>query len=124
MVLQLLKTDETAIVDVKENERWYAWENLQPPGPRKLHVIGEVVVPNPGVDVSLVEKYPQGFNPTILLLELVLVQKPGVWPQVLVKKQIHFEKLTQGSPYNYRSVEVFAGGGQLPIVAVPVEEVH
>ncbi len=124
MVLQLQKADETAIIDAKEHRSWYAWENFQPPGPRKLYVVGDVAVPNPGVEASLVEKYPQGFNPTILFLELILVQRPGIWPQVVVAKQVRFEKLTQGIPYRYRSVEVFSGGGGQPIVAIPVDEVH
>lgn len=123
MVLQLQKSDDTTIVDIKEHQGWYAWENLQPPGPHRLHVIGDVVVSNPGVEASLVEKYPQGFNPTILLLELILVQRPGIWPQVLVKKQVHFEKITQDIPYKYRSVEIFSGGDIQPIVALPVDEV-
>jgi hypothetical protein len=76
------------------------------------------------VEASLVEKYPQGFNPTILFLELILVQRPGIWPQVVVAKQVRFEKLTQGIPYRYRSIEVFSGGSGQPIVAIPVDEVH
>jgi hypothetical protein len=124
MVLQTQKVDETVLIGVSEHQRWYAWENLQPPGPSKLHVIGEVAVPNPGVEASLVEKYPQGFNPTILLLELILVQRPGIWAQVVVNKQVHFEKLTQGNHYKYKLVEVFSGGDAQPIVAIPVEEVH
>jgi hypothetical protein len=41
---------------------WYAWNNLQPPGPVSFHVTGEVLVPNPGVHPLLVPKNPQGIT--------------------------------------------------------------
>src|SRR5262245_54508407 len=47
---------------------WAAWINNMPIGPRSLHVIGSVTVPNPGVIVVLRRAVPQGFNPAILIL--------------------------------------------------------
>ena len=36
--------------DIKTRD-WYPWNNLMPPPPDDFHVVGEVYVPNPGVDV-------------------------------------------------------------------------
>jgi len=51
------------LVDAKiETRDWYAWNDLQPPGPPHFHVVGEVQVPNPGVHTLLVPKSPQGMG--------------------------------------------------------------
>ena len=71
---------------------WYAWNNAMPPGPTTFHVVGEVEVPNPGVEVFLVPKVPQGISKDILLLDLVLVQRPGIWPQLVMWKRADYEK--------------------------------
>lgn len=84
---------------------WYAWNNLMPPKPDDFHVVGEVQVPNPGVDVLLVPKEPQGINPRILLLDLIAVQKPGIWPQVLTWKSIRYDKVNA----TYDGVQIFLG---------------
>ncbi|MDR3634472.1 MAG: hypothetical protein P4L84_11755 [Isosphaeraceae bacterium] len=83
---------------------WFAWVDLMPPGPPTLHVIGDVQVPNPGVNVFLTEKVPQGINHRILLLNLHLVQSPGIWPQHVVVKQVRFEKVKA----IYDEVDVFS----------------
>ena len=107
-------------VDVTETQNWYAWINLMPPPPNDFHVVGDVLVPNPGVDVFLSPKEPQGINPTILLMDLSLVQRPGMWPQVLTWKQARYDKIT---PHNlYRSVQIFSGDEI--IAEMPVNEVH
>ena len=36
-----------------DSRDWHAWINLMPPGPNQLHVIGEVQVPNPGVEACI-----------------------------------------------------------------------
>lgn len=66
--------------DKPETKDWYAWLNLEPPRPDDLHVTGQVHVPNPSVKAVLVAKEPTGINPEILILELLLVQQPGDWP--------------------------------------------
>ncbi len=100
---------------------WYAWNDRMPPRPDRFHINGEVLVPNPGVDVLLVPREPQGINPKILLLDLLLVQKPGVWPAVLVWKPARYDKalVTPGS--GYTEADVFCE--QEMIVRVPVDEV-
>ena len=116
----LLNVVEGTLVGVENAKGWYAWTNLQPPSPNSFHVIGEVLVPNPGVKAILTPKEPQGINPTILLLDLVLVQQPGFWPQVITWTQARYDKIVIGSPY--KAVQVFSDGA--PIAEVPVEEIH
>jgi hypothetical protein len=65
-----------------QTKDWYAWLNLMPPPPDDFHVIGDVLVSNPGVQAHLCVKEPQGINPGVLLLDLHLAQLPGMWPQV------------------------------------------
>lgn len=71
---------------------WYAWLDLQPPKPDFFHIVGEVLVPNPGVDPLLVPATPQGTTATTLILDLYLCQRPGIWPQVTVWKSVGYEK--------------------------------
>ncbi len=99
---------------------WYAWLNRMPPPPDDFHVSGEVLVPNPGVDVLLVPKQPQGINPKYLLMDLYLVQRPGIWPQVQVWKPARYDKTPAGTAYEH--VQIFCGDKS--IADVPVEVVH
>jgi len=96
---------------------WFAWNNLMPPGPPSFHIVGEVQVPNPGVDVLMTERMPQGINPAIILLDLHLVQRAGIWPQHVVVKQAHFEK--PGARYD--EADVFLGTAT--IARVPVVDI-
>ena len=97
---------------------WYAWNNLMPPRPDTFHVTGEVEVANPGVNVLLVPRTPQGINPRILLLDLVLAQQPGMWPQVVTWKPARYDKVN----VTYDSVEVYYNNGV--VVTVPVDNVQ
>ncbi|HEX3151564.1 MAG TPA: hypothetical protein VHR66_26040 [Gemmataceae bacterium] len=97
---------------------WFAWNNFMPPKPDDFHVVGEVQVPNPGVDLLLVPRNPQGINPHILLLDLILVQRPGLWIQIPVWKSVRYDKYNA----SYTSVQIFAC--DQVIANVPVEEVQ
>ncbi len=90
-----------------ETRDWYAWNNLMPPKPDDFHVVGEVYVPNPGVVAMLLQKVPQGINPKILLLELMLRQRPGIWPRVFVWIPVRYHKILLGD--GYQQVQVFCG---------------
>lgn len=90
-----------------ETRDWYAWNNKMPPKPDDFHVVGEVQVANPGIEVSLIPRVPQGINPKILLMELHLRQLPGFWPQVLTLKQVRYDKILVNS--DYESVNIFCG---------------
>ncbi len=98
---------------------WYAWINKIPPKPDDFHVVGEIEVPNPGVFAVLTKKVPQGINPKILLLDLLLIQKPGIWPQVITSIQVRFDAIVTGNVYE--EVNIFCAGDDL--VRIPVEEV-
>jgi len=99
---------------------WYAWLDLMPPTPDHLHVIGEVYVSNPGIKPMLVFHEPQGINPRILMLDLLLRQRPGVWPQVFVWRQVRYDKTNRNLRYD--QVDILCGGEV--IASIPVEEVH
>jgi hypothetical protein len=98
---------------------WYAWNDLMPPRPDNLHVVGEVYVPNPGVEPYLLPRHPPAKGKT-LALDLVLVQRPGVWPQVLVWKPVRYDKVLRG--IGYRTVEIYCGDQK--IETIDVEDVH
>jgi len=56
---------------------WSAWLNTMPGSERTLHVTGTVTCPNPGYKAELVPSSPQGFNPEIYLLDLVVTPPCG-----------------------------------------------
>ena len=99
---------------------WHAWNNLMPPPPYSFFVVGEVEVPNPGVEALLVPKVPQGTNPAILMLDLHLIQKPGVWPQNVTWVQARYEKIITGKQYS--EVEIFYNNQRIALI--PVIDVH
>lgn len=103
-------------------KNWYAWINLMPPKPDDFHVVGEVFVSNPGVQAELSPKEPQGINPSILLLDLHLVQRPGMWPQVMTWVQCRYDKILGPTSPKYTDVEIFHEGTS--IATVKVDEVH
>src|ERR1700704_5090818 len=74
--------EQQQIVSCKraKTQNWYAWLNTMPPKPDDFHVTGEVRVGNPGIYALLVKKQ---LGPLILLLDLYLVQRPGLWPSII-----------------------------------------
>ena len=116
------KAEGTCVPCTKDTKTkdWYAWLNLMPPTPDELYVSGEVYVSNPGIDPVLVFKEPQGINPRILLLDLLLCQRPGIWPPVFVWKQARYHKV--GRTLRYDTVQIFCGGDI--IATIPVEDIH
>ena len=99
---------------------WYAWLDLTPPTPDHLRVTGEVFVANPGVEARLVPHEPQGINPRILMLDLLLCQKPGIWPQHFVWTRAKFKRT--GRNLRYDQVDILCGD-QI-IASIPVEDVR
>lgn len=89
---------------------WYAWLNTMPPPPDDFHVIGDVTVGNPGVEAVLTMSEPQGINASILMLDLNLVQKPGIWPQVISCAQARFDRILPPNSTRYTSVEIRSNG--------------
>ena len=98
---------------------WSAWNNKMPPPPDDVHVIGEVYVSNPGVEPRLRLHQPQGINKTILLLDLYLYQKPGIWPQVFVWAKTRYDAIAK--PSRYKQAQIIFGGAT--IATMPVKDV-
>jgi hypothetical protein len=99
---------------------WKAWNNLQPPGPFRFHIVGEVQVPNPGVLALLYPKVPQGFNAAVLLLELHLFQQPGIWPQHVTWAQAKYDALLPKEKY----AEVVVSNEGKEVAKIPVEDIQ
>lgn len=94
----------------KESLGWHAWLDTMPPAPEHLHVVGEVIVSNPGVRALLTMRYPQGINPAILILDLFLIQEPGIWSTVMCDAQPRFDRVMPSDFARYQSVEVYLEG--------------
>lgn len=91
-----------------------------PPTPDFVHVVGEVSVPNPGVDAELTYREPQGINPAILLLDLRLHQRPGFWSQVMTWKPVRYDGVL--GPTKYTRAVVF--WEEETLVALDVQDIH
>jgi hypothetical protein len=88
-----------------KTSNWHAWINMQPIQPTKggtLHVTGEIV-DHPTQVATIVKKVPQGINPRILLLEII-IHTSGV-PIKQPQTMNYPESLAEGQKYD--SIEVF-----------------
>jgi hypothetical protein len=102
-----------------ETSDWYAWMDLMPDATRTLHVQGVVTMPTPGYNVKLAPASPQGINPRILILDLKITPRRGIFPQVVTKIPVRFE---QPDAVAYQSVHVRLPDGTA--VMLDVEEVR
>ncbi len=121
---QLDRVAEGCVVpcDGVESRNCHAWDNVMPPPPNSFHVTGEVYVPNPGVVPILTPRVPQGISPAILLLDLILIQKPGAWPRVLTWKTARYELTYRDGTSGYKSVNVFCGEEMIADIDVQIVE--
>lgn len=104
-----------------KSKGWYAWINSMPPGLNTFHVVGDVYVGNPGIQAELAFRVPQGINPAILLLDLHLVQRPGMWVQKMTWVQARYDRVLVPRSERYKRVEVFLN--DQPIAKMDVHEV-
>lgn len=95
-------------MDCPELSDFSAWINLQPPGPSKLIVVGKVVTNGGQLQPKLTERVPQGLNPTILLLDLTIVDTGGVGTADVAPRDVRFEK--PASEGEYKQVEIHFDG--------------
>lgn len=95
---------------------WYAWLNTQPPKLKELHVVGDVLVSNPGATATLTMREPQGGDPKVLILDLTIMQQPGVWPPMMANIQVRFDRVAPSAAPKYGSIEVYLG--QTKIVTI------
>lgn len=110
----------TPTTSAPQTRGWYAWNNKMPPRPDDFHIEGEVLVANPGVEVALHRREPQGINPQILQLTLTCTQRPGIWPHVMTWQEVRYDKVLVDSSFD--SVELF--WDQTSFQTVPVDTVH
>ncbi len=80
---KIVVADDTTTTCPIDSSQWSAWVDLQPPGPKSLHVQGIVCAPTPGHQATLEVASPQGINPRELILDVRLTPLPGLWPQVV-----------------------------------------
>jgi len=105
-----------------ECKDWQAWLDKMPPKPDELHVVGDVMVSNPGVRPMLTMRNPQGSNPAVLLLDLFLIQQPGIWPDVRVCAPARFDRVMSPGAPDYTSVEIYSDGKQILQIDVSIVE--
>lgn len=98
---------------------WYAWLDRLPPGPGSFHVTGTVIAPHPGYTARLVRAVPQGIHPADLLLDLVVDELPGFWPQVVTQIDVRYDEAPLAVAYTSALVRL-PGGDALRL---DVEEV-
>ena len=87
-----------------------------PPGMPSLHVLGDVLVANPGVCATLTMRSPQGFNPQILLLDLTLYQQPGNWIALISNIQARFHRVLVPGSQEYTGVEIILNGARVAFI--------
>jgi hypothetical protein len=76
--------------------------------PPALYVHGSVIVYTEGTTVTLSKADPQGFNPTILLLNLTIQAKPG--PMKGVLRPVLFD-IRGPEVLTYRQVQIHSNNG-------------
>jgi hypothetical protein len=99
-----VKKSAPSIMHIKEVS---AVADLMPPGPFHFYVVARVQVPSPGYTASLKKAVPQGINPAILIFDVVIKKKPGIWPpKVTVIEARYDDKKYRGK---YQQVTVRYG---------------
>lgn len=73
-------------------DNWAAWEDHQPFQRPRLIVTADCILPTPGHRVELRPHNPQGINPRILLLDLVMHAPKGPAPDVLTPFRLRYEQ--------------------------------
>lgn len=76
-----------------------AWIDKQPGGTNKFIVKGEVEVPTGGWKAVLKPAIPPGFNPNIIILELVTTPPTGNVTQVITNIPVRYEEAPPKQPY-------------------------
>lgn len=82
---------------IKESAR--AWIDKMPGAGGPLIATVDVEVPSGGWSGSLRKAQPQGFNPNVLLLNVVLVKPSGEAASVMSTLKLRFEERPAALPY-------------------------
>lgn len=114
-------TGECAVADpVLESKDWSAWENHQPPGPVTFHVKGTVVVRATNYTAKLERAAPQGINPNILLLNLVVTESGPIGGSNITNLDVQYSEAAYAAGA-YSQVTILrdgAGGTHIPQVDI------
>ncbi|HEX7803882.1 MAG TPA: hypothetical protein VF471_14120 [Pseudoxanthomonas sp.] len=102
-----------------KTKEWYAWINTMPPKPDDLHVIGQVTVSNPGIEALLTARESSG-KPSIIELDLHLVQRPGMWPTVVTVTQVRYDQILSPISPQYTQACIFLDGTMIEQLEVEV----
>jgi hypothetical protein len=87
-------------------EGWYAYHDFMPGSPPTLHVGATCAAQTSGYHFSLVREEPQGVNPSVLLLRLV-VEASEFANEVVTTYELHYREDTETS---YDSVSIVPSG--------------
>lgn len=90
-----------------------AWMDNMPVGGPKLIVIGDVVAPTGGWNVSLRPASPQGINPNILILTIEARPPTGESSQVETKIPLRYVEAPPAHPYT--EVTIRSSGGEFTL---------
>lgn len=107
--------EETGLPSEVKLQNWIAILNLMPgPGPASFYVTGEVELPASNYEARLVKRVPQGINPKVLMLDLVLepLKVPGT--QALEWRLVRYEEeAARGAGAPYEQIEIFYQGNRI-----------
>ncbi|HVJ28082.1 MAG TPA: hypothetical protein VM493_11105 [Vicinamibacterales bacterium] len=95
---------------------WSAIHNRMPPGPPSLYVSRWILAPTPGYRYELRRVEPQGFNSSILLLELLTIAPATPEPEGLTWTPVEPYREITGAPYT--DVTINPEGKTIPVKEV------
>jgi len=101
---------------VVETRSWYATNDLIPPSPNFLHVVGKVKVDNTRVRVLLSPAMTQGLNPRVLELSLYFVEEPGTGSKVVTWYEARY--IQEIKEVKFERVEIYCGNDLILTIEV------
>jgi hypothetical protein len=94
---------------------WHAWHDWMPGKPPTLHVSGTVLTPCAGYTVTLKPAAPQGINPAIYMLDLIVTPPRQASGDVLTPVDVHYQEITS---FQYTEVFILPDGVAVPVIDV------
>lgn len=103
------------------SQNWTAWIDAQPPGPARLHIRGETVLPTPGYTASWRVGAADRMMPPGQHMHLSFTAPGGIVAQVLTTEEVGFEG--DATYPEYRVIFVQCGDRQLAeITEIPIAQ--
>lgn len=93
---------------------WKVWHDRMPGSEPTVHVVGICMVPG-GYSVKLERAEPQGFNPSILLLNSIVEEPIGLASQDIREEEVRYTEKTRMS---YTQVTILPDGPTIPVQEV------